>query len=840
MADDLDYDFSKIEPLWQKRWQDSGIYEVEPNDKRPPYYVLCMYPYPSGPAHQGHVRNYTLGDVLVRYRRMCGYAVLTPFGFDSFGLPAENAAIKGGAHPKDGTEARIKELKTSVQRLGAAYDWKREIKSHDQSYIKFNQMIFTKFFAEDLAYRSNAPVNWCPGCKTVLANEQVLSDGTCERSGDKVEKKQLEQWFFRITKYVEELLSDLDGLDWPERVKIMQRNWIGKSQGALFKLKVLSDANLKANDDSDTANENLIEVYTTRPDTVFGMTYVVLAPEHPLVAKITTPERSQSVAELLEKVSKSNEIERLSSEGDTSKRGAFTGSYAINPFNNEKVPVYIADYVLAGYGTGAIMAVPGEDERDFEFAKVHGLPIIKTTNPPDGYGDLPYSGPGIKINSGFLDGLSTDEAKQKAIEWLTTHNIGEGSIQYRLRDWLISRQRYWGCPIPVVYCQKDGIVAVPDEQLPVLLPDDVEFLPTGESPLKSHAEFLNCTCPKCNGPAVRESDTMDTFVDSSWYYLRFCNPFEDKRPIDIEAARQFMPVNQYIGGITHAILHLLYARFFMKALGDTGLAPPEIREPFAQLFTQGMIRLGGKAMSKSKGNVISPDVYFDKVGADALRLAHLFFGPPQDDVDWNEQTDEIIEGCSRYLRKVWRLAAGVNSTVNAKSHPDTSDTDKAATYKLNKAIHKAIASVTHDIEKYSFNTAVSSCMTLTNEITEAKRSYAATEVIEQAIDTLLMLLAPLAPHLSAEAWARRKGRDSLLHAQKWPEADQQFLLEDFATMVIQINGKLKDKLEVLASIDPSQAEEMVFALDRVKEAVNGKKILKVVNLAPRLINIVIG
>ncbi len=837
MADDLDYDFSTVEPRWQKRWQDSGIYEVQPNDERPPYYVLCMYPYPSGPAHQGHVRNYTLGDVLVRYHRMCGYGVLTPFGFDSFGLPAENAAIKGGAHPKEGTEARIKELKRSVQRLGAAYDWKREIKSHDPNYIKFNQMIFTRFLANDLAYRTNAPVNWCPGCKTVLANEQVLGDGTCERSGDRVEKRQLEQWFFRITKYVEELLSDLDDLDWPERVKIMQRNWIGKSQGAAFKLKIVNfndNAPSKTSDSTSEDENEFIEVYTTRPDTVFGMTYVVLAPEHPLVSKITTEDRLEDVTALLEKVAKSNEIERLSSEGDTSKRGAFTGSYAINPFNNQQVPIYIADYVLAGYGTGAIMAVPGEDERDFAFAKAHNLPIIKTTTPPDGFEDMPYSGPGIKINSDFLNGLDVEEAKQKAIRWLKENHIGDGSVQYRLRDWLISRQRYWGCPIPVVYCEKDGMVAVSDDELPVLLPDDVEFLPTGESPLKSHDAFLHTTCPKCQGAAIRESDTMDTFVDSSWYYLRFCNPFEETRPIDIEAARRFMPVNQYIGGITHAILHLLYARFFMKALGDTGLAPSEIREPFGRLFTQGMIRLGGKAMSKSKGNVISPDVYFDKVGADALRLAHLFFGPPQDDVDWSEQTDEIIEGCSRYLRKVWRLATEANDAGKGAEQ----DNDEA-TYKLNKSINKAVASVTADIERYSFNTAVSACMTLTNEITNAKRSGAKNEVIEQAIDTLLLLLAPLAPHLSAEAWEKRKGEENLLHAHKWPEADPKFLVDDMLTLIIQINGKLKDKLEVPSDITASEAETLALNSDRIKESLKDVEIKKIINLSPKLINIVL-
>ncbi|HUZ82249.1 MAG TPA: leucine--tRNA ligase, partial [Gaiellaceae bacterium] len=562
------YDFAEAEPRWQRRWAEWGTYEVSDDDPRDPYYVLCMYPYPSGAAHQGHVRNYTFGDVLVRYRTMLGHAVLSPMGFDSFGLPAENAAIKGGAHPREYTDARIAELKASIVRLGAVYDWRREVKSHDPEYMRFSQQIFARMFEAGLAYKKSAPVNWCPGCQTVLANEQVLADGTCERSGDVVEKRLLEQWFLGITNYADELLDALDGLDWPDRVKAMQRNWIGRSEGAKFSLAVVGREHLS------------IEVFTTRPDTGFGMTYVVLAPEHALVEELTTDEALAGVEELLTKARSESDIERQSTEGTLEKRGAFTGSYAINPFNGEEVPVYIADYVLAGYGTGAIMAVPAEDERDHAFATAYGLPIVRTVEPPADFEGGAWAGDGVHINSGFLDGLMIPEARARAIDFLVEGGIGERSIQYRLRDWLISRQRYWGCPIPVVYCSTDGIVALPDSELPVLLPDDVEFLPSGESPLKSHAGFLNATCPKCGGPATRETDTMDTFVDSSWYFLRFCNPFDHDEPVDVVAAKHYMPVDQYIGGITHAILHLLYSRFYTRALGDLGLSPKEIREPF--------------------------------------------------------------------------------------------------------------------------------------------------------------------------------------------------------------------------------------------------------------------
>jgi len=815
------YDFREVEERWQRRWDEDATYRIDLDDPRPPYYVLSMYPYPSGPAHQGHIRNYTLGDVLVRQRTMQGHAVLSPFGFDSFGLPAENAAIKGGAHPRVYTEARIAELKASVKRLGAVYDWRRELRSHDPDYMHWNQVIFLELLRAGLAYRAEAPVNWCPGCHTVLANEQVLADGTCERSGDTVERRNLEQWFLRITRYADELLDALDGLDWPERVKTMQRNWIGRSDGAQFRMAVQSRPELE------------VEVFTTRPDTSFGMTYAVLAPEHPLVAELVTDAHQEKVDELRARALQESDIERQSSEGTLEKRGAFTGSYCINPFNDEPVPIYVADYVLMGYGTGAIMGVPAEDERDFAFAEAYGLPVVRTVEPPEGFAGGAHSGDGIKINSGFLDGLDVPSAKRAAIEFLEARGVGSGKVNYRIRDWLISRQRYWGCPIPVVYCPDHGIVPVPVDELPILLPDDVEFRPTGESPLRFDEGFLKTTCSVCGSPATRETDTMDTFVDSSWYFLRFCNPRDETAPVDIGAARHFMPVDQYIGGITHAILHLLYARFFTRALADTGLGPKEIREPFEQLFCQGMIRLGGRAMSKSRGNTVSPDEYFNRVGADALRLLHLFIGPPVDDADWNEQTDEILEGCSRYLGRVWRLATAAPEAAGPETPKPEADGDD----ELRRAVHHTIARVTADIDRYAFNTAVAACMELTNTISRHARAGADRAVIDESIDTLLELLAPFAPHLAAEAYERRRGDN--VHTRPWPVADVRLLSAQMVTMVIQVDGKVRDRVEVDRDIDPQAAIEIALASLKVQEVLGGAPPKRVVARPPRLVNIVV-
>jgi leucyl-tRNA synthetase len=818
------YDFKEVEERWQRRWADEGTYEVELDDPRPKYYVLCMYPYPSGPAHQGHVRNYTFGDVFVRYQTMRGHAVLSPFGFDSFGLPAENAAIKGGVHPRRYTEDRMAELKGSVQRLGAMYDWRRELRSHDPDYMKWNQVIFQELLAAGLAYRAEAPVNWCPGCQTVLANEQVLPDGTCERSGDVVERRQLAQWFFKITHYADELLDALEALDWPEKVKTMQRNWIGRSEGAQFRMKVQGHEDLE------------IEVFTTRPDTSFGMTYAVLAPEHPLVDVLTTAEQRESVEEILERARHSTDLERLTSEGALEKRGAFTGSYCLNPFNRNPVPLYVAEYVLGSYGTGAIMAVPAEDQRDYEFAIAYGLPIVRTVQPPEDFAGEAYTGDGPHINSDWMNGLDTEAAKAKAIEWLETHGIGHRTVNYRLRDWLISRQRYWGCPIPVLYCPTDGIVPVPRDELPVLLPEDVEFRPTGESPLRFHEGFLRATCPVCGGPATRETDTMDTFVDSSWYFLRFCDPRAGDAPVDQAAVRHYMPVDRYIGGITHAILHLLYARFYTRALGDLGLSPVELREPFKQLFCQGMIRLGGSAMSKSRGNVVSPDQYFETVGADALRLYHLFVGPALDDIDWSDQSEEIIEGCSRYLARVWRLATGEVAGGRGGSAPPVDDAVSSVD-ELRRDVHRTAARVSADIERYAFNTAVAALMELTNSIYKHLQAGTDPVVVGESIDALLELLAPFAPHLAAEAYEHRTGGH--VHVQAWPVPDPALLRSASVNMPVQVNGKTRDVLSVDPAISESEAASVALASEKVQAALSGREPKRVVARPPKIVNIVV-
>jgi leucyl-tRNA synthetase len=816
------YEARAVEAKWQERWESGGSYQVDNDDPRPPYYVLCMYPYPSGPAHQGHVRNYTFGDLLVRQRTMQGHAVLSPIGFDSFGLPAENAAIRTGVHPREFTEARIEELKSSLRRLGASYDWRRELRSHDPLYMRWNQVIFQRFLDAGLAYRKNAPVNWCPGCQTVLANEQVLADGTCERSGDLVEKRDLEQWFFKITAYADDLLSALDDLEWPERVKVMQRNWIGRSEGAEFSLPV-------------QGSDEVIRVFTTRPDTAFGMTFVVLAPEHPLVPSLTVDGQREKVEEFVDRVRGESDIDRLSSEGPLDKRGVFTGSYAVNPFTGQPVPIFLADYVLMTYGTGAIMAVPAEDQRDWDFAKAYDLDIVRTVRPPDDWDGEAYTGDGPRINSDWLNGITdTAEAKAKAIDWLEAQGIGERTVNYRLRDWLLSRQRYWGCPIPIIHCPNDGMVKVPEDQLPVLLPDDVEFRPTGESPLRYHSEFLNVECPKCGGPAERETDTMDTFVDSSWYFLRFCDPWDTAEPVDIPAAERWMSVDQYIGGIEHAILHLLYARFYTRALGDLGLAPASVREPFTRLFTQGMITMGGSKMSKSKGNLIAPEHYFDTYGADSLRLFHLFVGPPGDDFEWSEQTDSMIEGCHRFLGRLWRLSSGAVGSVSSRAA--TADDEE-----MDKETHRLIDRVSSDFERWSYNTAVAACMEYLNTIFKYVQSDAGgrTETVAFAVDSLLLLLAPMAPHITAELWEQNHPDSAPLHAQSWPVADPSMLVVSSETMVVQVNGKVREKVDVSPSITEEEAVALALSLPKVAAALGGSSPRRVIARPPRLVNVVV-
>jgi len=826
------YDVTAVEEKWQRRWRDEGTYEVENDDPRPPYYALCMYPYPSGAAHQGHVRNYTFGDLVVRHRTMNGYAVLSPFGFDSFGLPAENAAIRTGTHPRVFTEARMAELKASLIRLGAVYDWRREVVSHDPEYIRWNQVMFLRFLEAGLAYRATSAVNWCPGCQTVLANEQVLADGTCERSGDVVIKRDLEQWFLAITTYADELLFALDDLEWPERVKVMQRNWIGRSEGAEFDLPVVGLA--------DQGGSPLaVRVFTTRPDTSFGMTFAVIAPEHPLVDVLTTPEQREAVDELRSRAARATERERMAEGEETlgyDKRGVATGASVVNPFTGTTVPLYVADYVLMGYGTGAIIGVPAEDDRDFAFAHVHGLPVIRTTRPPEGFEESAggaWRGDGEKINSGFLDGLDVAAAKDRSIEWLEHEGLGRRTVNYRLRDWLISRQRFWGCPIPIIYCPEHGAVPVPEDQLPVLAPDDVEFRPNGQSPLSFHEGFVNTTCPICGGPARRESDTLDTFFDSSWYFLRFCDPFSTDVAFDPPAAVHWMPVDTYIGGIEHAILHLLYARFFTRALIDVGLAPGLGREPFKRYFAQGIIRMDGSKMSKSKGNLITPASYFERVGADALRLFHLFVGPPNESFDWTDQTDEIIDGCGRFVSRLWRL---VDTPGPTRDGAETAD-DVA----VRRATHRLIQSLGADLERWSFNTAVAKCMEFVNLLMR----YASSEdgphaaVNRDAHDALLLVLAPMVPHVTAELWERAHPGEASVHAQRWPGFDPELAKAEKVTLVVQVNGKVKDRIEVDPDIDAEGAERVALGSDRVLELLSGAAPNRVIVRPPNLVNVVL-
>ena len=840
------YDVIAVEKKWQRRWSDEGTYEVDADDPRPPWYVLTMYPYPSGPAHMGHVRNYTFGDLLVRHRTMLGNAVLSPFGFDSFGLPAENAAIKTGTHPRIFTDARIDELKESITSLGAVYDWRREIRSHDPEYIKWNQVIFTELLAAGLAYRANAPVNWCPGCQTVLANEQVLADGTCERSGDLVEKRDLEQWFFRITRYADELLAGLDDLEWPERVKTMQRNWIGRSEGAEFDLVV------EGRDGSDGRDPLALRVFTTRPDTSFGMTYAVVAPEHPLVDELTTPEHVEAVAALRVRAAASTDIERMSESGSASlaKRGAFTGSSVVNPFTGTTVPVYVADYVLMGYGTGAIMAVPAEDHRDWDFAHAYGLPYVRTVQPPEGWEEHggpdggpggAYTGTGVKINSAWLDGLDIPTAKERATVWLEEQGIGIRKVNYRLRDWLVSRQRFWGCPIPIVYCPDHGIVPVPRDQLPVLAPDDVEFLPTGESPLATNAGFLHTTCPICGGPATRETDTMDTFVDSSWYFARFLDPQNDREPFGKALAKRWLPVDTYIGGPEHAVLHLLYFRFWTRVMAELGLC--EVREPARRLITQGIV-LGtdGEKMSKSAGNVISPGPYLDRYGADTLRLFVLFAGPVDHDFAWSDQQ---VDGQFRFLMRIWRFFGRFHAQVaEAKGAPVS--TPRAKT--LRQLTHRTLKRVTEDIERVHFNTAIAALMEQLNGLQAAMGPEDTAlplvddgerAALREACEVQAVCLSPFAPHLAEELWSLL-GHDQCLQEAKWPAWDPGLVVAESQVYAIQVNGKLRAEVEVPASAGEAEVVAAANADPKLQAHLAGKTLRKTIFVPKRLVNFVVS
>ena len=806
------YDHEKIEAKWQERWAKSGFFEAEADPARPKFYNLCMYPYPSGVLHQGHVRNYTFGDLLTRYKTMQGFNVLSPMGWDSFGLPAENAAIASGVHPRENTEAQISQMSERMRRLGAMYDWRRELASHHPDYYRWTQWLFLQLFDRGLAYKAEAPVNWCPKDQTVLANEQVI-DGHCERCGTEVERRNLSQWFFRITDFADRLLADIDTLEeWPERVRTMQRNWIGRSEGAVFTMAV---ADL----------DGSFEVFTTRPDTIFGMTFAVLSPEHPLVGDLVAgTDVAEEITSYQRQAARASEIERMA-EGD--KTGVFTGRYAINPANDQRVPIYVADYVLMGYGTGAIMAVPGQDQRDWEFATRYGIDIVRTVEPPADFEGEAYTGDGPAINSGFLDGLEMAEAKERITVWIEEEGLGRRAVNYRLRDWLISRQRYWGCPIPIVSCPDCGLVPVPEDQLPVLLPDIQDFAPKGRSPLAALPSFVETTCPACGGPAQRETDTMDTFVDSSWYFLRFADARNESDIFERDLAAYWMPVDQYIGGVEHAILHLLYARFVTKVLYDMGISPVE--EPFSRLFTQGMITLGGAKMSKSKGNVVDPMALIGAFGADSLRLYHLFMGPPTDDTVWD---DNGVEGTARFLDRVWRLATGEIGSVTER---DESPVDRET---LAEA-HRAIQKVTEDIERFAFNTAVPALMTLTNVLAEYARAGARRETMDECLRMLLLALSPMAPHLSHELW-ERSGHDTMLASERWPEWDPALVKRDRVTLVVQVNGKVRDRFEVDADISAEEAERLALASERIRGWIADGQVRKVISRPPNLVNVVVA
>ncbi|HJR92946.1 MAG TPA: leucine--tRNA ligase [Acidimicrobiia bacterium] len=808
----MSYDHQKIEAKWQERWAAERTFNVVEDPSRPKFYSVQMYPYPSGELHMGHLRNYTYVDLVTRYRTMRGFNTLAPMGWDSFGLPAENYAIQTGTHPADSTASQIVKMKEQLRRLGAVYDWDRELASHTPEYYRWDQWLFLQLYHRGLAYKAAAPVNWCPRDQTVLANEQVI-EGHCERCGAEVERRRLSQWFFRITDYAERLLADIDTLDdWPDRVRTMQRNWIGRSEGATFTMQV---------DEIDAA----FEVYTTRPDTVFGMTFAVLAPEHPLVDELVAgTDRAEDVRAYQQKAARASEIERLA-EGD--KTGVFTGRHAVNPVNGQRVPIFVAEYVLLGYGTGAIMAVPGQDQRDWDFAVKYGLEIIRTVQPPDDFEGEAYPGDGVAVNSGFLDGLGLDEAKERIIAWFEDQGIGHRNVNYRLRDWLVSRQRYWGAPIPFVSCDACGLVPVPESDLPVLLPEVEDYTPKGASPLAAVEDWVNTVCPDCGGPARRETDTMDTFVDSSWYFLRYCDPHNQESIFDPAKVAYWMPVDQYIGGVEHAILHLLYARFITKVLNDMGLV--EVDEPFRRLFTQGMLVKDGAKMSKSKGNVVAPDEYYDRYGADAIRLFELFMGPPTDDAVWS---DNGVEGTARFLDRVWKLATGEAGEV-ADRGLEPRDRDALV------AAHRAAAKVTDDIERFSFNTAVPALMTLTNELTDYVRRGGRRETLDEAVGILLRLLSPMAPHIAHELW-ERTGRDTMLAREPWPEWDPDLVRHERVTLIMQVNGKVRDRLEVDAGIGAEEAERLALASSRVKERIGEGQVEKVISRPPKLVNVVVS
>ncbi len=807
------YNPQEIEGKWQERWAADDLYRVRDDDPRPKYYALTMYPYTSGDLHIGHWYAMAPADVHARFMRMRGYNVLHPMGFDAFGLPAENAAIKRGIHPHTWTMQNIENMRRQLKTMGPCYDWSREVNTCDPDYYRWTEWFFLKLYEAGLAYRAKAPVNWCSTCQTVLANEQVVG-GLCERCESPVVRRDLEQWFFRITKYADELMEH-HGLDWPERIKTMQRNWVGKSQGAELSFGL----------EHPDVEEREIRVFTTRPDTAFGVTFMVLAPEHPLVEKLTVPSQRAEVEAYVEQARHQTEIERLSVE--TEKTGVFIGAHCLNHLNGEKVPIYIADYVLLGYGTGAVMGVPAHDTRDFAFARKYGIPIPVVIAPPGWSGEEleeAWTEPGTMVNSGEFNGLSNEEGKDAVAEYASRKGIGGKAVSYRLRDWLISRQRYWGAPIPMIYCPACGIVPVPEKDLPVLLPADAEFRPTGESPLKYHDAFVNTTCPRCGAPARRETDTMDTFMCSSWYYFRFASPRHQDGPWEPKALAKWLPVDLYTGGAEHAVMHLFYSRFFTKALRDMGLI--DFGEPFIKLFNQGVIIAERQKMSKSRGNVITPDEYVSDVGADVVRAFLMFVGPWDQGGEWN---DKGLSGFSRWLNRVWNLADAEYREV---------EPDAANTRDLRHMTHRTIKKATEDIERFHFNTMLAALMEFSNYLGKAQEAgRAEASAYREAIDSLLLLLAPTTPHLAEELWSRL-GHPYSVHNQPWPQYDPELAREEEVTLVIQVNGKLRDRVSVSASIPEAEARELALSRERVQAHLQGKTVAQVIFVPGRLVNVV--
>ncbi len=819
------YRAKAIEDKWQRIWEENRTFQVTENPGKPKYYVLEMFPYPSGRIHMGHVRVYAIGDVIARFRRMKGYNVLHPMGWDAFGLPAENAAIERGIHPAKWTTENIVYMRDQLKKMGISYDWDREIATCDPEYYRWEQLVFIRMLERGLAYRKRSTVNWCPSCQTVLANEQV-EGGRCWRCESEVSKRDIDGWFFKITAYADELLDWCDRLTgWPERVIAMQKNWIGRSEGAEFDLPVVGYPDLK------------IRVFTTRPDTGFGMTYAVLAPEHPLVDQLVTePSEQAEVERFRAEVLKQSEQERVAE--DRPKHGLRLSARVINPFSGREIPLFIADYVLMIYGTGAIMAVPGEDQRDWDFAKTHGLEIIETVSRPANWSGEAFTGDGIKINSGFLNGLTVADAKRRAIDWLVERGLGEARVNYRLRDWGISRQRYWGAPIPVIYCNACGMVPEREENLPVVLPHDVQISGKGGSPLSTHAAFVSAACPRCGGPARRETDTMDTFVESSWYFLRYCSPRFEGGIVERDAAVYWMPVDQYIGGIEHAVLHLLYARFYTKVLRDLGLV--KVDEPFNALLSQGMVVKDGAKMSKSKGNVVSDDVIRDKYGADTGRLFELFAGPPEKDLEWSDQG---VEGAYRFLTRLWRFTFQHREALIA-ARSDFSPNDLPGDLRnLYRLIHRTIKKVTEDIEsRFHFNTAIAAIMELLNALSasvqdESKREIG-TPVIKAGLETVITMLYPFVPHIASELWESLDHRGGL-DAVTWPQYSEAALEEEQLLIVVQVNGKVRGKITVSADVDQTRIESEALRDQKVRSFLDGKKVQKVIHVPRRLVNIVV-